>query len=216
MAELPSNTPSIPPLHTLQTTPERTRTGQDGLLGLPPEIRDQIYELTAAKDRNTITMLSNHDCHKSEISASQPALSRVNHQLRAEALPTFYNTNLFLAEVSNREDLATAKRWLQAIGDLNVGCLRRVALCGWAKVPFGHMVTQRWVKVFLDLKEGTMEVEPHREGAEQHPHVAKAVDELKTDFREVVEARQGLECAYFDVESVASLMDAFHWMCMVC
>ena len=196
-----------------QKTSERACTGRDGLLGLPAEIREQIYELVVVKDCNTITMLSNHDCFHSEISASQPALSRVSLQLRDEVLPTFYNANLFLAEVCNREDLATAKQWLHTIGDLNVRCLRRVALCGWARVPFGHMVSRRWVRVVLDLKDGMMVVEPSRDGAEQHPHITKGLAELQTTFGEMVEARQALSCAYFDVTSVTGLMDSFHWMC---
>ncbi|KAK4549262.1 hypothetical protein LTR36_007721 [Oleoguttula mirabilis] len=158
-------------------------------------------------------MLSNNHCYRSEVSACQPALSCVNKQLRNEVLAIFYSTNLFLAEVSYREDLATAKRWLQAIGDSNVSCLRRLALCGWTRVPFGHMVAQRWVKVILDLKDGTMELDGDPGAAEQHPHVTRAVAELKASFREMVEARQGLRCAWFDVASVASLMDGFHGLC---
>ena len=84
MADTLSYNLSTLQLASPQTTHEGARTGRDGLLGLPPEIREQIYELVVVKDCNTITMLSNHDCHRSEISASQPVLSRVNRQLRDE------------------------------------------------------------------------------------------------------------------------------------
>lgn len=186
-------------------------TAKKGLLGLPPELREQIYELLVVKPTNTITMLSNHGCYKSEVSASQPALSRVSHQLRDEVLPRFYSNNAFLAEVSHRADLAIAQHWLQAIGDVNVGCLRHLMLCGWTRVPFGHMVSKRWVKVVLDLKEGTMEVQRNATEVEQHPHVVKAVDELKASFREMVEARKGTK---FDGESVGSLLHGFHGLCV--
>ncbi|KAI7162892.1 hypothetical protein KC352_g26620, partial [Hortaea werneckii] len=90
----------------------------------PQELRDEITAYLVLKPRDTvITMLSNHACHRSEVSAAQPNLARVNHQLRREILPQFYRSNHFLAEVSDPEDLATAKRWLDAIGDENAGCL---------------------------------------------------------------------------------------------
>ncbi|KAF2765570.1 hypothetical protein EJ03DRAFT_250063, partial [Teratosphaeria nubilosa] len=100
----------------MKQEPERPQ----GFLGLPIEIRDHIYELVVVRQQTTITMLSNFDCHRSEVSACQPAISMVNHQFRAETLPIFYSMNLFLAEVSDRTDLMIASRWLEAIGDDNV------------------------------------------------------------------------------------------------
>ncbi|RMY28979.1 hypothetical protein D0866_09028 [Hortaea werneckii] len=143
---------------------------QNTLLGLPQELRDEISAYLVLKPRDTVvTMLSNYDCHRSEVSAAQPALARVNRQLRKEILPRFYGCNHFLAEVSDPEDLATAKRWLDAIGDENASFLCRLILCGWTRVPFGHMISRRWVKVGLDLQRGTLELEPSKTGDEQHP-----------------------------------------------
>jgi len=158
-------------------------------------------------------MLSNYDCYSCEISACQPALSRVSHQLRNEVLPLFYSCNLFLAEVSDHEDLATAKRWLQAIGDANVSSLRRLVLCGWTRVPFGHMVAKRWVRIILNLKEGTIEVEAKSTEDGQHPQVTKAISDMKASFREMAEARRGPRGPWFDVDSVGDLMDGFHGLC---
>jgi len=186
-------------------------TKERGFLGLPPEIREQIYELLVVKPTNTITMLSNHNIFKSEVSACQPALCWVNSQIRHEALATFYSNNLFLAEVSDRTDLATAKHWLRAIGDANVGCLRRLALCGWTRAPFGHMVMKRWVKVVLDLKEGTIDFEGDAAEAQRHPHIARSIERLKEAYKEMVQARNG---GRFEVASVSSLMDGFHGMCV--
>ncbi|KAH9836893.1 hypothetical protein Tdes44962_MAKER08418 [Teratosphaeria destructans] len=183
-----------------------------GFLGLPVEIRDQIFELVVVRQQTTITMLSNYDCHRSEVSACQPAISMVNHQLRAETLPIFYSMNLFLAEVSDRTDLMTAKRWLEAIGDGNIRCLRRLALCGWTRVPFGHMVSKRWVKIVLDVKEGRMEVEGPSLEPGIHYHVNTAIDELKDSFKNMVEASENRR---LDGKSVASLMAGFNSLCTI-
>ncbi|KAI7570489.1 hypothetical protein KC319_g2044 [Hortaea werneckii] len=155
---------------------------QNTFLGLPQELRDEIAAYLVLKPRDTvITMLSNHACHRSEVSAAQPALARVNHQLRREILPQFYGSNHFLAEVSDAEDLATAKRWLDAIGDENASCLCKLVLCGWTRVPFGHMISRRWVKVRLDLQRGSLELEPSSQTTgdeqqqQQHPYVKMQV-----------------------------------------
>ena len=120
---------------------ENDETQAKGLLALPAELREQIYGLIVAKPLNTITMLSNYDCFSSsEVSALQPAISHVCRQLRHETLATFYGRNVFLAEVSDGLDLRTALRWLNKIGEINVARLRHLVLCGWTRVPFGHMV----------------------------------------------------------------------------
>lgn len=187
----------------------------NSLLGLPRELRDEIFSYVIVKPRSTvITMLSNYDCFKSEVSACQPALAGVNHQIRNEVLPAFYGFNTFLAEISEREDLATATRWLNTIGDDNVRSLRRLALCGWTRVPFGHMISQRWVKVVLDLKEGTLELEPSNTGEmTQHPHIEASVEGLRESFRRLSAEQAGRQAAGFDAASAARLMRGFHGLC---
>ena len=182
----------------------------EGLLGLPAELRDCIYALIITKATNTITMLFDYRCYTDEISACQPALSQVNKQLRRETLATFYTTNIFNAQLDNAADLATAKRWLQAIGDENVRHLRQLCLCGWTRVPFGHMVSRRWVKVILDLGSGELEMEGGDGFSSLHPEVVKRVEDLKGSFREVVQTREGVG---FDAASVAGLMDGFSGLC---
>ncbi|KAK3628798.1 hypothetical protein LTR56_018417 [Elasticomyces elasticus] len=181
-----------------------------GLLALPAELREQIYELLVVKPRKcTITMLSNHDCFASEVSASQPAISYVCHQLRHETLATFYSNNIFLAEVSDRTDLETALRWLSAIGELNVSRLRHLALCGWTRVPFGHMMVRRWVRVVLDLKEGTIEMEDS-ETLPDRSQLMVAIRNMKESFGAMIAAREGRR---FELESLTGLMSGYHSMC---
>ncbi|GAB1727875.1 hypothetical protein NU195Hw_Modified_67t1 [Hortaea werneckii] len=191
---------------------------QNTFLGLPQELRDEISAYLVLKPRDTvITMLSNHACHRSEVSAAQPALARVNHQLRREILPQFYGSNHFLAEVSDPEDLATAKRWLDAIGDENAGCLCKLVLCGWTRVPFGHMISRRWVKVRLDLQRGSLELEPSKTGDEQqHPYVSKSIEGLRRSFERLAGGAKNGETqrCRFTVAALKHLLEGFHGLCV--
>lgn len=188
------------------------------LLGLPRELRDMVIEQIIIKTTNTITMLPNFGCHKNEISAAQPAICCVNRQLRNECLPTFYSANTFTAQLDNEPDLETAKAWLEAIGDHNIRHLRRVIMCGWTRVPFGHMISKRWIRVILDLRTGVLETET-MDGdygvsdygvKEQHPEVAKSIEELKKGFQNLIDARDGKS---FDVASLAEMMNGFNMLC---
>ncbi|RMY57620.1 hypothetical protein D0863_12563 [Hortaea werneckii] len=191
---------------------------QNTFLGLPQELRDEITAYLVLKPRDTvITMLSNHACHRSEVSAAQPALARVNHQLRREILPQFYGSNHFLAEVSDAEDFATAKRWLDAIGDENARCLCKLVLCGWTRVPFGHMISRRWVKVRLDLQRGSLELEPAKTGDEQHPYVSKSIEGLGRSFERLAEAAASNGATprcRFTVAALKHLLEGFHGLCV--
>ena len=188
-----------------------SQTHLSGLLKLPPELRDEIYSYLMLKQKTTITMLPHYTSFQSPVSAAQPALCCVNKQIRAETLPIFYSSNLFLAEVSDDADLEIAKNWLAAIGDDNVRSVRRLALCGWTSVKFGHMVCRLWIRVVLDLKEGTLEIEGNEAKVDQSSHVVKDAKELKEAFRQMVEA--GGEDG-FDGEALGRLMDGFHALCM--
>ncbi|KAK3075615.1 hypothetical protein LTR53_000953 [Teratosphaeriaceae sp. CCFEE 6253] len=180
-----------------------------GILSLPAELREQIYETMVGKLKNTITMLTNYDCFHSEVSASQPAISRVCHQLRHETLATFYSSNVFLAEVSDQADLETALRWLATIGESNVARLRHIALCGWTRVPFGHMMVRRWVRVVLDLKDGTIRFEDC-ETLPARSNLMRAIEEMKESFGALVTARGGKR---FDAKSLGGFLVGFHDMC---
>lgn len=181
-----------------------------GFLDLPRELRDEIFEYIIVKPTNTITMLENHNCFQNEVSAAQPAISRVNKQIRAESLPMFYKRNLFLAELTNFMDLLTAKNWLEAIGNLNAGHLRRLALRGWTKVAFGRQKCRLWISCELNLKDGTLEVEGNEAKVDEHRHIFKDMDGMREAYRAMIDAREGRN---FDVYSLGRLLDGFHALC---
>jgi hypothetical protein len=182
-----------------------------GLLDLPQELRDQIYGYLMLKQKTHITMLPHYSCSQSLVSAAQPALCYVNKQIRTETLPIFYSSNLFLAELSDDTDLAVAKNWLAAIGNENLRHLRRLALCGWTRVTFGHMICRLWIRVVLDLKEGTLDIEGNEAKVDQKSHVVKDAKELKAAYAQMVASR-GEDG--FDADSLGTLMDGFHALCM--
>ena len=185
-----------------------------GFLDLPQEIRDEIYEYIVVKPTNTITMLENHNCFQNEVSAGQPAISRVNRQIRAESLPMFYRRNLFMAELSNYLDLTIAKSWLESIGDLNAGCIRRLALCGWTKVEASPRAKIRlWIRVLFNVKDGTLEVEGNEPHGAGQPTICKDMGAVKGAFRALVEARDGRP---FDVAALSDVMEGFHRCCANC
>ncbi|KJX98053.1 hypothetical protein TI39_contig442g00002 [Zymoseptoria brevis] len=189
------------------------RTPPASLLTLPRELRDIILDYLILKPKNTITMLPNFNCHTNEVSARAPAICAVSKQLRSEALPAFYANNTFLAQLDNDEDLETAIHWLSAIGDENIAHLRRLAMCGWTRVPFGHMVSRRWVTIVLDLNLGTMELES-LEGKygidEAVDGMRGTMDELGVAYRAAVRAKDGKA---FDGEMLGDLMSGFNMLC---
>ena len=181
------------------------------LVDLPKELRDEIFSHLLLKPQNTITMLSNSHCFRSEISAAQPTISRVCKQLRAETLPIFYSSNRFLAELGDPEDLATAKNWLLAIGDENVRHLRHLVLSGWTRRARNEQGSlsgmYRYVRLVFDLREGKLRLEEQQDLEKCAPQVLRWVEGLKQCFREMVEAK-GKE--RFTAGEVRRLMEEFH------
>lgn len=172
-------------------------------------------EYLILKPTNTITMLPNFGCHANEISACPPSICTVSHQIRAETLPTFYSGNTFTAQLDNAQDLETAKSWLEAIGDENVRHLRKLVMCGWTRVPFAgkEMVSRRWIRVVLDLRDGAMCIESHDGDFAAIvcvPQIANTIEQLKKAYVQMVYARGGRP---FDVQSVGELMEGFNMLC---
>ena len=122
----------------------------------------------------------------------------------------FYKRNLFLAELSNSMDLDTAKNWLEAIGDGNVGSLRRLAVCGWTMIAFGHQKSRLWIRAAFNLKDGTLEIEGNEATVDEHRHIFKDMGRMRDAYRAMVEAREGVN---FDVYSLGQMLERFHALC---
>ena len=185
-----------------------------GLLKFPQELRDQIYEYVVLKQKATVTMLPHYNTFQSPISAGQPALCCVNKQIRTETLPIFYDSNLFLAEVSDTDDLAIAKNWLSAIGNENIRHIRRLCLCGWTGVMVGPAVRLRlWIRAVMNFKDGTLEIEGNETQVDRRhaSYVAKDMNDLKEAYRRIITAKGDGAC---DGESLGRLMDGFHALCV--
>lgn len=179
-----------------------------GFLDLPAELREAIYTLAVVKPTNTITMLFDHNSYANEVSASQPALALVNRQIRSECLATFYSSNTFTAQLDNATDLATAKRWVRAIGDTNVADLRTVVMCGWTRLPYGHMSRRVWVKVVVDLHERKMLFEGDAPLFQVFGQRQQRFEEV---FAELCEMRKGVR---FDARCLRGLMEGVQVMCV--
>jgi hypothetical protein len=90
---------------------------------LTPELRTYIFELALViedqifNDFSRLTYPSDCYCYNQKIKSSQPPLTRVNRQLRAETLPIYYSRNKFLVWVENADGWVGSMKWLQAIGN---------------------------------------------------------------------------------------------------
>lgn len=116
---------------------------QDGLniFGLPAELRTQIFELLLVS-AEPIDTFPNSGFHRqanfsvgkctSSAKSKPPALTRVNRQLRQEALAVFYGCNTF--ELHTEEPwVLESRRWLTEIQDHN----------------FAHLLKRVRIRVFM-------------------------------------------------------------------
>ncbi|KAK5687713.1 hypothetical protein LTS10_001853 [Elasticomyces elasticus] len=117
-------------------------------LELPPEIRDQIYEL-AVKCRDCLTK----DMIRLEAKSAwaglprnpalQPAITKVSRQLRGETLPMFYGINEFCV-IGNDADNgkiqsgdAQVCKWLNGIGVQNAQMIRSFQMFWYGSGTYG-------------------------------------------------------------------------------
>lgn len=81
------------------------------LLALPPELRDLIFEYALTSSRPIVTFRLDTYQRDSFEEATQPALTRVNRQLRLETLSVFYACNAFVLHTEGAK-LDDAREWL--------------------------------------------------------------------------------------------------------
>ncbi|KAK5686568.1 hypothetical protein LTS10_002688 [Elasticomyces elasticus] len=93
------------------------------LLDLPRELRDAIYSYATVVDEHLL--LSGPCKHEDWPTAVQPAITRVNRQVRQESLPIFYGDNTFEAHMT-AFDFGYFLSHMQIIGSRNLTCIRHI------------------------------------------------------------------------------------------
>ncbi|OQO06649.1 hypothetical protein B0A48_08436 [Cryoendolithus antarcticus] len=86
------------------------------LLTLPPELRLQIFALALSPYPKTLVTFHLDPYQREDyVEATQPALTRVSRQLRAEALPLFYQQNSFVLHSEGKKG-DERERWFRGMG----------------------------------------------------------------------------------------------------
>lgn len=168
-----------------QPTAQVHSVNMPSLLALPRELRDQIFLPLLVLDSDQATL------------PQQPTVTAINRQIRAETLPDYYRLNVISFQLDSRKWLAIAQAWLSAIGDSNVGYLRRLEFSGWRRIPFGHMCRRVKVIAAVNLKECTIE-DSGGEGQLE----TEDLEDLK------LKMRNGKEVGW-DVEALNAVMESF-------
>lgn len=119
-----------------------TNNMQTGLLSLPRELRDQIYELALIEDQ-PISIYNAHEYydHKcNHLRRLGPPLLYTCHQIRAEASTVYFIESSFVSVYDEDtgpsiEKRAPARknlvRWIQALGEERRALLKDVGLRAW-------------------------------------------------------------------------------------
>lgn len=81
------------------------------LLDLPPELRDAIYEFALTAEKTVVTYRLDAYERDTYDHAVQPALTRVNRQVRDETLPIYYGCNDFILHTESGR-YSHVHRWL--------------------------------------------------------------------------------------------------------
>lgn len=84
------------------------------LLELPAEIRDLIFEFALTSDVPIVAFRLDDYQRDSYVEATQPPLTRVSRQIRAESLSMFYSSNEIVLHTEEKKAKDT-QRWLACI-----------------------------------------------------------------------------------------------------
>ncbi|KAK5737131.1 hypothetical protein LTR17_006914 [Elasticomyces elasticus] len=90
-----------------------------GLLRLPAELRNIIYELALPRDNFCVSVRTTKPLHALRClaeSATIPALLATCRLIRNDTLPIFYGTNIFGLRTGSKKDFRDTLAWLQSIG----------------------------------------------------------------------------------------------------
>ncbi|CAK4033259.1 Hypothetical predicted protein [Lecanosticta acicola] len=136
------------------------------LLNLPAELRNRIYEYAViSSDRLLVPSTCKHDDRPT---AQQPALTKVNRQVREETIKTFYAENVFVYHI-HRCDFEYMFEWMTAIGLENRSSVRKLQLvikdrwtCGVGLLDF-----LRWCTNTKGIENLWLMPDPHEWQKEQ-------------------------------------------------
>ena len=99
---------------------------------LPPEIRVMIYENVVQQLDSLIVApfitIRELPCEVNKDVAHDLALTRINRQIRQEALPIFYRHIDILINISTEPDRARAYRWVQGVDHAMLNAIQFFAL----------------------------------------------------------------------------------------
>ncbi|GAB7365661.1 hypothetical protein MBLNU230_g7002t1 [Neophaeotheca triangularis] len=98
---------------TLTSTAARKPTSPT-LLSIPPELRALIFEFALTASHPLVAFRLDPYQRDSYTEATQPTLTKVNRQVREEALPIFYGSNTFVLH-TNSTKAEEARSWLHSI-----------------------------------------------------------------------------------------------------
>jgi hypothetical protein len=182
------------------------------LLGLPQELRDQIHQFLFSSQQNTELI---HDRSDFKTGVAQPAITKVNRQLRFEALPAFYQINIFSVPTDNLMgiDVHTAKQWLAAIGPENIRHVNFLMLNGWTRSRLENGWCRPLVRVLFDLKSGAMEVGEDPVDRIGFSRTVRDLEALEQDFTSMLESRPADSNYAVNQASVLQLLNDFEGFC---
>lgn len=93
------------------------------LMRLPPELRNRIYDLVVIESQPITISIRKR---RFGTPMRPPALLHNCRQLRAEASPVYYSSNIFIAEEGQRSTLGPLETWLRMIGEEARGLVHRI------------------------------------------------------------------------------------------
>ncbi|KAK5742989.1 hypothetical protein LTR17_003001 [Elasticomyces elasticus] len=141
-------------------------TTRTGLLQLPAELRDIIYELVLLADGQFVTTsfavlplpplenpgdLVSRKCRSGVI----PPLLQTSRQMRTEAMPMYFANCLFFLAIHDRNgEFAKTLSWLQSADPRALLCIQRLTILGYVEgVESFDLIDCPWVlKVNLTLR----------------------------------------------------------------
>jgi len=84
------------------------------LIALPAEIRESIFTFAVMPSKPVVTFKLDNYQRDAYQEAVQPAITRVSHQVRREALPLFYDSNEFIIHTEGQK-AEDAHHWIYNI-----------------------------------------------------------------------------------------------------